>query len=87
MEKLAKGIGITIMSVGGIYLTISAGPLFGALSGWLMSILFPNWISGGFAVFGMHIAPEDFYKVGATLGWVGGFIRYSPRFKTEGAVK
>jgi len=77
MEKIAVGMGMIILASVSVFLMVSLAPLLGAFSGWIVSIIFPNWVSGGFAAFGLHIDPSDFYKIGAMLGWVGAFFKFS----------
>ena len=58
-----------------IVLLTLLGPLCGALSGWLVSVVMPGWVTGGFLALGLNVQPDQLVAVGAALGFVSPFFR------------
>lgn len=59
----------------GLFVSVLLNTAWGAASGFILASLVPDTISGGFAAVGLTVNPDQFYKLGAALGWVGGFVR------------
>jgi len=58
-----------------LFVSVLLNTAWGAASGFILATLVPETIRGGFAVVGLSVSPDQFYKLGAALGWVGGFVR------------
>lgn len=86
-KPFAEEMGLLIVKCiaagGGLTAALLVSPLTGALSGFVLSLIIPNWICGGFIALGLNVHPGDLYKIGAVAGWVGGFLRYSPNFSKK----
>jgi len=59
-----------------IFLTVCLiAPLVGALSGFILSLIMPEWIGTGLGIIGVKAPPDQFHKIGAALGFFGSFFR------------
>lgn len=65
--------GVMIAGILVVILACILGSLMGAFAGMIVSLFFGNAIQSVFMAMGM--APVALWKVGATLGFVGGFFR------------
>lgn len=83
LEALITTLITIALATVALMMTLILAPLSGALTGWILSFVMPVWISEGFAALGFHIDPHDFYKVGAVLGWVGGFFKFARTSKSR----
>lgn len=68
-------IGSMAVIVGLIFIAPVLGVLFGAFSGWVVSLLAPVWVTTGLSFVGIHIQPHQLVELGAALGFVGGFFK------------
>ena len=68
-------IGIALLVVGALFLFALLGTVMGLFTGWVISITpLGSFVEQGFKTFGFN-AEGLLPHIGATLGFVGGFIR------------
>lgn len=73
MDKVATTFGAIAISMGGIFVFVIFGTLLGALSGWIVGLIFADTILGILGQLGVkNIAMWQF---GAFMGFVGGFLK------------
>ena len=72
MEKVALGFGAIFMAVAAILLILPFATLCGGIAGVIVGAFFGDTITGTFAQIGIH---ASMWQIGATLGFVGGFLR------------
>lgn len=73
LETFGKVIGGAVLAVGGIFLLVILGTLFGALAGWIVGLVFGDTILLIAAKLG--IDGIAMWQFGAFLGFVGGFLK------------
>jgi len=73
MEKLANVFGVMALSVGGVFLFVIAATCLGALSGWIVGLVFSDVILGILSRIG--IKNVTMWQFGAFMGFVGGFLK------------
>jgi len=60
------------------------GCFAGAFTGWLLSFIFlGDWIVAGLNMLNMKIQITDLFKIGAAVGFISGFFKYSFSFKEK----
>ncbi len=65
-----------------LFINIVLGIFVGVTVGWLLSLTFiGDWINEGLKAFGVSIIPGNLYKIGAVIGFLSGFFKYSFSFK------
>jgi hypothetical protein len=75
MSDLLKIIGGIAVIVGLVFIAPVLGALFGAFTGWVLSILMPVWVPTGLSFIGIHVRPDQLVELGAAIGFIGGFFR------------
>jgi hypothetical protein len=75
LEGLAKAAGGVVMATGALFLMITLATVMGAVTGWTVGLIYPNTLRAGQEAIG--ITPLPPWQLGACLGFVGGFFRYS----------
>ena len=73
MDTVAKIFGVVGLTLGGIFLFVIFGTLFGAVAGWVVGLVFGDIILGILAQFG--IKGITMFQFGAFMGFVGGFMK------------
>ena len=58
-----------------IFIGAVMSTFFGALGGWIVGLFFTDTILGTLQVLGFTTTGLTMWKLGATLGFVGGFLR------------
>lgn len=68
------GVGLVTLAVGAVFLFCVLGTIFGAFTGWVISITpLGVLVEDGFKVFGFN-AQGYLVQIGAMLGFVTGFL-------------
>lgn len=68
-----SGIGVIFISISAIFFFTIFAAFSGALSGWIIGLVFGNDI---LAVLGcLGIKGVTMWQIGATVGWLGGFLK------------
>jgi len=75
MEKFVAAVGALLLILGGVFLFIPLGTLFGGLVGYVVGIFFGDTILATLAQVGFK--GLTMWQIGLTLGFVSGFFRAS----------
>lgn len=73
MEKFVLAIGVAGLVALLLLVLPLVGTVFGALSGWVVGLLFSETILGFFTALG--ITGLKMWQIGASLGFIGGFFK------------
>ncbi len=73
MEDFTRGFGGVVLGIGGIFLLVILGTFLGALSGWIVGLVFGETILGILAQLGVQ--DIAMWQFGAFMGFVGGFLK------------
>lgn len=73
MDSFTKFLGGVVLGVGGIFLLVIFGTLFGALAGWVVGLFFGDTILGILSQLGLKNI--SMWQFGAFMGFVGGFLK------------
>lgn len=73
MDTILKMFGVAVVFVGGIFLILPLGTLFGGIAGWMVGMFFGDTILGIAGQLG--IKGVTMFQLGAFLGFVGAFLR------------
>ncbi|MBU4374504.1 MAG: hypothetical protein KJ714_08745 [Euryarchaeota archaeon] len=61
-----------------LFINIIMGVIIGAFTGWLLSFTFlGTWIADGLNISGIKTTPDMLHKIGAAVGFVSGFLKFS----------
>lgn len=74
MEKLLVN---TVLFAALVFFVPVLGTLFGAFSGWVVGLFFEATILDFLARIGVAVAGLALWKVGAAMGFLGGFLKTS----------
>jgi hypothetical protein len=75
MKDVLTVIGAIVFLAMVFFLAPLIGVVFGAFSGWVVSIFAPNWVTTGLGLLGFQVRPDQLVELGAALGFVGGFFK------------
>ena len=73
MDKFVKVMGAAVLSVGGIFMLVCLGTLFGAAAGWIVGLFFGETIL--FVLAKLGSTGIAMWQFGAFMGFVGGFLK------------
>ena len=73
MDKLASTFGVAALAIGGVFVFVILGTLFGGIAGWIVGLVFGDTILGIAGQLG--IKSVTMFQLGAFLGFVGGFLK------------
>lgn len=73
MDKVALALAAVAMAIGGVFVFVILGTLFGAVAGWIVGLFFGDTILGILAQLGVRNI--TMFQLGAFLGFVGGFLK------------
>lgn len=77
MDATVKALGgLAVLFLMLFVITIAATAI-GAVTGWAVGLIFGNTILDTLSRFGVNAEGLPMWQLGATLGFVGGFFRYS----------
>lgn len=83
MEKLATAFGGVALAIGGIFFFVIFGTFLGALSGWIVGLVFGDTILGILGQIG--IKGVTMFQFGAFMGFVGGFLKTKVTAEVKGS--
>lgn len=72
MSAVTIAVGAVFAAIGAVFLLVTLGTLGGAVAGSIVGLFFGDTILGVVAQLGLHVT---MWQLGATLGFVGGFLR------------
>lgn len=73
MDTLAKGFGVVMFAMMGIFFFVILGTLLGGVAGWVVGLFFSETILGIASQLG--IKNVTMFQLGAFLGFTGGFLK------------
>lgn len=73
MDALAKGFGLVMLSMMGIFFFVIFGTLLGGVAGWTVGIFFGDTILGIASQIG--VKNISMFQFGSFLGFIGGFLK------------
>lgn len=79
MKEFFAVLGLVAFGFVFVLLAPILSAIFGAVSGWVVSLMFDSSIKSAFAAFGVDTSNIELWQVGAMLGFVGGFFRSGTR--------
>jgi hypothetical protein len=77
MEPLAKVGGIVFLGLGLLFVAPIIAVFFGALSGWIIGLVFTGEVMKVLSRFGVDTVGLSMWELGAGLGFVGSFFKSS----------
>ena len=83
MDTFVKAFGGAVVALGGVFLLVILGTLFGSVAGWTVGLVFGDTILGIASQLG--IKNVTMWQLGGFLGFVGGFLKTKVTATVEAA--
>jgi len=87
MELIGVWVITSLIFMATLMINAILGVFAGAFIGWLLSLTFlGNWIAAGLNMMNIKIQSGELFKIGAAVGFLSGFLKYSFSFKGNNKV-
>jgi hypothetical protein len=82
MELIGVWVITSLIFMATLMINAILGVFVGAFTGFLLSLTFlGDWITAGLNILNIKIQSSELFKIGAAVGFLSGFLKYSFSFK------